>query len=34
MPIMNGGLMRRALEYAAMFDLPVIVHEEERTHRG
>jgi dihydroorotase len=31
MPIMNGGLMRRALEYAAMFGLPVIVHEEERT---
>ncbi|HXQ22020.1 MAG TPA: dihydroorotase [Candidatus Acidoferrales bacterium] len=31
MPIMNGGLMRRALEYAAMFRLPVIVHEEERS---
>ncbi|HVO27152.1 MAG TPA: dihydroorotase [Candidatus Margulisiibacteriota bacterium] len=31
MPIMNGGLMRRALEYTAMFGLPVIVHEEERT---
>ena len=31
MPIMNGGLMRRVLEYAAMFGLPVIVHEEERT---
>jgi dihydroorotase len=31
MPIVNGGLMRRALEYAAMFGLPVIVHEEERT---
>jgi len=31
MPIMNGGLMRRVLEYAAMFSLPVIVHEEERT---
>jgi dihydroorotase len=31
MPIMNGGLMRRALEYTAMFGVPVIVHEEERT---
>jgi dihydroorotase len=31
MPIMNGGLMRRALEYAAMFSLPVIVHEEDRS---
>jgi dihydroorotase len=30
MPIMNGGLMRRALEYTAMFGLPVIVHEEDR----
>jgi dihydroorotase len=30
MPIMNGSLMRRALEYAAMFRLPVIVHEEDR----
>lgn len=29
MPIMDGGLMRRALEYAAMFDLPVIVHEQD-----
>ena len=29
MPIMNGGLMRRALEYASMFGLPVIVHEED-----
>lgn len=29
MPIMNGGLMRHALEYAAMFRLPVIVHEED-----
>jgi dihydroorotase len=34
MPIMNGGLMRRALEYTAMFGLPVIVHEEERTIAG
>ncbi len=31
MPIMNGGLMRRALEYAGMFDLPVIVHAEDTT---
>jgi dihydroorotase len=28
-PIMNGGLMRRALEYTAMFGLPVIVHAED-----
>lgn len=28
-PIMDGNLMRRALEYATMFDLPVIVHEED-----
>ncbi len=34
MPIMNGGLMRRALEYTAMFGLPVIVHEEERSIAG
>jgi dihydroorotase len=25
----NGNLMRRALEYASMFDLPVVVHEED-----
>lgn len=31
MPIMNGGLMRRALEYTVMFGLPVIVHEEDRS---
>ncbi|MFN8545692.1 MAG: dihydroorotase [Candidatus Binatia bacterium] len=30
MPIMDAGLMRRALEYAQLFDLPVIVHEEDR----
>ncbi len=30
MPIMSGGLMRRALEYTSMFGLPVIVHEEDR----
>ncbi len=29
MAIMNGGLMRRALEYSAMFGLPVIVHEQD-----
>lgn len=29
MPIMDGNLMRRALEYAAMFGLVVIVHEED-----
>jgi dihydroorotase len=34
MPIMNGGLMRHALEYTAMFGLPIIVHEEERTIAG
>jgi dihydroorotase len=28
-PIANGNLMRRALEYASMFGLPVVVHEEE-----
>jgi dihydroorotase len=34
MPIMNGGLMRHALEYTAMFGLPVSVHEEDRTIAG
>ncbi len=29
MPIMDGNLMRRALEYAAMFGLAVIAHEED-----
>lgn len=29
MPIVNGSLMRHALEYTAMFGLPVIVHEED-----
>jgi dihydroorotase len=29
MPIMDGSLMRRALEYSAMFGLPVIAHEED-----
>jgi dihydroorotase len=28
-PVMNAGLMRRALEYARMFDLLVIAHEED-----
>ncbi len=28
-PIMDAGLMRRALEYAKAFDLPVMVHEED-----
>lgn len=34
MPIMDGTLMRRALEYAAMFDLTVIVHEEDKSIAG
>ena len=28
-PVVNGNLMRRALEYASMFSLPVVVHEED-----
>ena len=28
-PVMNGAVMRRILEYASMFDLPVLVHEED-----
>jgi len=28
-PVMNAGLMRRALEYAQLFDIPVMVHEED-----
>ncbi len=28
-PIVDAALMRRALEYSAMFDLPVIAHEED-----
>jgi dihydroorotase len=28
-PVMHGGLMRRALEYSRLFDLPVIAHEED-----
>jgi dihydroorotase len=30
-PVVHGNLMRRALEYASMFDLPVVVHEEDPT---
>ncbi|MGH7858833.1 MAG: dihydroorotase, partial [Candidatus Binatia bacterium] len=30
MPIMNAGLMRHALEYCRMFDIPVIDHAEDR----
>lgn len=30
-PVVHGNLMRRALEYATMFDLPVVVHEEDPT---
>jgi dihydroorotase len=34
MPVMDAGLMRRALEYATLFDLPVIAHEEDACLRG
>lgn len=30
-PVMSAGLMRRALEYAATFDLPVVQHAEDLT---
>jgi dihydroorotase len=33
-PIMDSGLMRHALEYSAMFHLPVIAHEEDRDLAG
>jgi dihydroorotase len=33
-PVMDAGLMRRALEYAATFDLPVMVHEEDLSLSG
>ena len=33
-PVMSSGLMRRALEYALAFDLPVTVHEEDLTLVG
>jgi dihydroorotase len=34
MPIMDAGLMRRALEYATLFDVLVIAHEEDACLRG
>lgn len=34
LPVMNSLLMRRALEYARTFDLPVISHAEDLTLRG
>jgi dihydroorotase len=34
MPITDGSLMRRALEYSAMFGLAVIAHEEDRCIAG
>ncbi|HEY0096175.1 MAG TPA: dihydroorotase, partial [Archangium sp.] len=33
-PVMNAGLMRRALQYAQLFNLPVMVHEEDLTLSG
>ena len=33
-PIMDGELMRRALEYTGMFGIPVIAHEEDRVIAG
>src|SRR5207244_8587161 len=33
-PVMSAGLMRRALEYARDFDLPVMVYDEELTLSG
>jgi dihydroorotase len=33
-PVMDTGLMRRALEYTRMFGLPVIVHEEDQHLAG
>jgi dihydroorotase len=30
-PVMSAGLMRRALQYAKLFDIPVMVHEEDLT---
>jgi dihydroorotase len=33
-PVMDAGLMRRALEYTRMFELPVVVHEEDRSLAG
>jgi dihydroorotase len=34
MPIMDAGLMRRALEYATLFDLLLRAHEEDACLRG
>ena len=34
MPIMDAGLMRRALEYTRLFNLPVIAHEDDRCLAG
>ncbi|MEE9613737.1 MAG: dihydroorotase [Thermodesulfobacteriota bacterium] len=34
MPVTDGGLMRRALEYSTIFDLPVISHAEELSIAG
>lgn len=33
-PVMNNQLMRRAMEYARAFDLPIISHSEDLTLRG
>jgi dihydroorotase len=33
-PVANASVMRRALEYATMVDLPIMVHEEEPTLSG
>jgi dihydroorotase len=33
-PVMNAGLMRRTLQYATLFDIPVMVHEEDLTLSG
>ncbi len=33
-PVMNAGVMRRALEYASMYDLPVITHNEDTDLSG
>jgi dihydroorotase len=33
-PVMNAGLMRRTLQYATLFNIPVMVHEEDLTLSG
>jgi dihydroorotase len=33
-PVMNAALMRRSLQYATLFDIPVMVHEEDLTLSG